>query len=320
MRTVLSGRCSRICLKGNGPPNCSHSLPRSRSLKRSGVRSPAVRLPPGGNAGSVWWSASKPTRRRARFCWPGPPAPASNRFCGWLADGEELGALETMLGLGLSRMNILRPAGINLVLRLVHRSLLGIGLRGLSADGAKRYRRLCRDVHPLIVCSGSNTPSLARLFFRARGLAVKFGDRRDMALFDLLIGSINVCNTPEHGNPRFHAIMARGYAALEALKEPDLFEQATPYLGIYHFIEGNYEQAMNLFSRASRKLRAQEHHLVEMFYVRHWSFAASCRGNFELAAGLLLSRAAHVRRAQRQPARPLHTWAARGVVLAHGAI
>ena len=84
--------------------------------------------------------------------------------------------------------------------------------------------------------------------------------------------------------------MARGYAALEALKEPDLFEQAAPYLGIYHFIEGNYEQAMNLFSRASRKLRAQEHHLVEMFYVRHWSFAASCRGNFELAAGLLLSR------------------------------
>ena len=206
------------------------------------------------------------------------------------ADGEELGALETMLGLGLSRMNTLRPAGINLVLRLVHRSLLGVGLRGLNADGAKRYRRLCRDVHPLIVCSGSNTPSLARLFFRARGLAVKFGDRRDMALFDLLVGSINVCNTPEHGNPRFHAIMARGYAALEALKEPDLFEQAAPYLGIYHFIEGNYEQAMNLFSRASRKLRAQEHHLVEMFYVRHWSFAASCRGNFELAAGLLLSR------------------------------
>ena len=146
------------------------------------------------------------------------------------ADGEGLRALETMLGLGLSRMNTLRPAGINLVLRLVHRSLLGIGLRGLSADGAKRYRRLCRDVHPLIVCSGSNTPSLARLFFRARGLAVKFGDRRDMALFDLLIGSINVCNTPEHGNPRFHAIMARGYAALEALKEPDLFEQAAPYL------------------------------------------------------------------------------------------
>ena len=219
-----------------------------------------------------------------------PSGSGLESFLRLAADGEGLRALETMLGLGLSRMNTLRPAGINLVLRLVHRSLLGIGLRGLSADGAKRYRRLCRDVHPLIVCSGSNTPSLARLFFRARGLAVKFGDRRDMALFDLLIGSINVCNTPEHGNPRFHAIMARGYAALEALKEPDLFEQATPYLGIYHFIEGNYEQAMNLFSRASRKLRAQEHHLVEMFYVRHWSFAASCRGNFELAAGLLLSR------------------------------
>ena len=98
-----------------------------------------------------------------------PSGSGIESFLRLFADGEGLRALETMLGLGLSRMNTLRPAGINLVLRLVHRSLLGIGLRGLSADGAKRYRRLCRDVHPLIVCSGSNTPSLARLFFRRGG-------------------------------------------------------------------------------------------------------------------------------------------------------
>ena len=102
-----------------------------------------------------------------------------------------------------------------------------------------------------------------------------------MALFDLLVGSINVCNTPEHGNPRFHAMAsARGYAALEALKEPDLFEQAAPYLGIYHFIEGNYEQAMNLFSRASRKLRAQEHHLVEMVLCQALELCGFLPGEF----------------------------------------
>ncbi|MFQ8737657.1 MAG: hypothetical protein ACLSAH_18060 [Bilophila wadsworthia] len=108
--------------------------------------------------------------------------------------------------------------------------------------------------------------------FPGAGLAVKFGDRRDMALFDLLVGSINVCNTPEHGNPRFHAaIMVCGYTALEALKEPTCSNRRHPISAFTISIEGNYEQAMNLFSRASRKLRAQEHHLVEMFYVRHWA-------------------------------------------------
>lgn len=133
-----------------------------------------------------------------------PSGSGIESFCGCLRMGKSLGHWKRCWA-GLEPHEHLAPAGVNLVLRLVHRSLLGVGLRGLNADGAKRYRRLCRDVHPLIVCSGSNTPSLARLFFRARGLAVKFGDRRDMALFDLLVGSINVCNTPEHGNPRFHA-------------------------------------------------------------------------------------------------------------------
>ena len=77
-----------------------------------------------------------------------------------------------------------------------------------------------------------------------------------------------------------HVFIRAEYAALEALKEPDLFEQAVPYLGIYHFIEGNYEQAMNLFSRASRKLRAQEHHLVEMFLCQALELCGFLPGEF----------------------------------------
>ena len=41
---LFEGKCS---------PELLAQLAQSRSLKRSGVRSPAVRLPPGGNAGSV---------------------------------------------------------------------------------------------------------------------------------------------------------------------------------------------------------------------------------------------------------------------------
>ena len=90
------------------------------------------------------------------------------------ADGEELGALETMLGLGLSRMNTLRPAGINLVLRLVHRSLLGVGfacpalfpgagagreVRGQTRHGALRP---ARRFHKRLQYAGTREPAFPR--------------------------------------------------------------------------------------------------------------------------------------------------------------
>lgn len=69
---------------------------------------------------------------------------------------------------------------------------------------------------------------------------MKFGDRRDMALFDLLIGSINVCKYAGTREPAFpRAILALGYAAAGGAQEPDHFGWATPLSGHYHFIGGS---------------------------------------------------------------------------------
>ena len=132
------------------------------------------RLPPGRKRRFRLVECVQAHKEACSFLLARPRRLVSNCFSRLSADGEELGALNDV-GAGLEpHENTLRPAGINLVLRLVHRSLLGVGLWGTERRRRKRYRRLCRDAILLIVCSGSNTPSLARLFFW-RGLAASLG-------------------------------------------------------------------------------------------------------------------------------------------------
>lgn len=217
-----------------------------------------------------------------------PEETAFERFLSRIAGGKELEALETFLELGVGRIDSLSPAETRDMLLFLMSRLRHIPLP--SSEAVRRFLRLCRDLHMFVVCSGNFIPRVLPIFFRARAQATRIGDEGEAALFDLLIGSLNVCNLPEHNSPRFHVIMARGKATLDRLGTPELFEAAAPYLGIFHFIEGEYEQAMNLFSVVSRKLRIQERYYFEMFYVRHWAFSAANRGNFDLAANLLLSR------------------------------
>lgn len=205
-----------------------------------------------------------------------------------LCEGQELEALEGLMTLGQARINGLpsRLAGAMLCFLAARLHRLPLS----SEEEQRRFLPLCRDVHTFAVCTGHFVPALVPLCLRARACALHLRDRDESILFDLLAGSLNVCNTEQHNNPRLHALMERGRQALEAARDPRLFEAAAPYLGIYYFIRGEYDRAMNLFMRASRRLRAQRHYLFEMFHVRHWSFAATNRGDADLAVTLLRSR------------------------------
>lgn len=204
-----------------------------------------------------------------------------------LARGEEVSALETLQKLGVDNINSLSSRETRAIQLFLTERLRCLPLEPSSL---RRFWNLCHELHMFVVCSGNYIPGLAQLYFRAGAQAVRVGERNEAALFDLRVGALNVCNTPEHNDPHFHAIMKRGKEALERLNSPDLLEAAAPDLGIFYFLEGNYDQAMILFSRVSRKLRVQERNYFEMFYARHWGFAAANRGNFDLAESLLLSR------------------------------
>lgn len=205
-----------------------------------------------------------------------------------LCEGQEFEALKGFMALGQERINDLpsRLAGAMLCFLAARLHRLPLS----SEEEKRRFLPLCRDIHTFAVCTGHFVPALVPLCLRARACAIRLRDRDESILFDLLAGSLNVCNTEQHNNPRLHALMERGRQALEAARDPRLFEAAAPYLGIYYFIRGEYDRAMNLFMRASRRLRAQRHYLFEMFHVRHWSFAATNRGDADLAVTLLRSR------------------------------
>lgn len=201
---------------------------------------------------------------------------------------RELDGLERLMSLALARINHLRPGLLREMLWFLAGRLHGLPLASDEETG--RFLRLCRELHTFVVCAGNFIPCLVPLCLRARALAWRKGDRHEIILFDLLVGSLNVCNTGRHNNPRFHALMEKGREALEAARDPALFEAAAPYLGICYFLNGEYDRAMNIFMRVSRRLRAQRQPLFEMFYARHWSFAATNRGDADLAVTLLRSR------------------------------
>ena len=210
------------------------------------------------------------------------------RFLRSLAEGDELGALEAFLEQGEQRIRALSTDDMRAMLMFALERLRNLSPSTLLQ--IKRFLGLCRELNLFIVCSGIFIPGLPQFFFQARDMALGTGDMGETALMDLLIGSLNVCNIPEHNSTYFHEIMARGRAELDTVKDPVLVETAVPYLGIFAFQEGDYEQAMNFFSRASRKMRIQRRRYFEMFYARHWGFAAANRGDFDLAVRLLLTR------------------------------
>ena len=210
------------------------------------------------------------------------------RFLRSLAEGDELGALEAFLEQGEQRIRALSTDDMRAMLMFALERLRNLSPSTLLQ--IKRFLGLCRELNLFIVCSGIFIPGLPQFFFQARDMALGTGDMGETALMDLLIGSLNVCNIPEHNSTYFHEIMARGRAELDTVKDPVLVETAVPYLGIFAFQEGDYEQAMNFFSRASRKMRIQRRRYFEMFYARHWGFSAANRGDFDLAVRLLLTR------------------------------
>ena len=226
-----------------------------------------------------------PAVRRLRSLPTGHPLTDCLRL---LCEGQELEALEGLLTLGQARINGLpsRLAGAMLCFLAARLHRLPLS----SEEEQRRFLPLCRDVHTFAVCTGHFVPALVPLCLRARACALHLRDRDESILFDLLAGSLNGGNAGQHHKPRPPALRARGRQALEAARDPRLFEAAAPYLGIYYFIRGEYDRAMNLFMRASRRLRAQRHYLFEMFHVRHWSFAATNRGDADLAVTLLRSR------------------------------
>ncbi|MDO5537022.1 MAG: sigma 54-interacting transcriptional regulator, partial [Desulfovibrionaceae bacterium] len=204
------------------------------------------------------------------------------------ARGREFDGLEAFLRLGIDRAGRLATDAMRDMLLFLRLRLQA--LTPSDTGSGRRFLSLCRELGLFVACSGTYVPGLPEFYLRVREDIDRMGDRGGAALMDLLVGSLNVCNVPEHNSAEFHAAMTRGRKTLMELKDAALLEEAEPYLGIWAFVEGEYDEAMSFFSRASRRMRISGRRYFELFFARHWSFAAASRGDFDLAVKLLLSR------------------------------
>ncbi len=199
------------------------------------------------------------------------------------ACGRELEAVETLFLLADRLQGKVGPESINTLTLLAMRCLLGLHVDRATPGFVRRYLSLCSRLFPLLVGCGCQTPSPALIFLRACGLAKLEGDRKLAAFFELMTGATNMCNHSGHNSARRHAVMHHGRNELLATADPEDLLNASPYFGIWHFMEGEYREAMREFQLASPQLRKDGQTMLELFCLRHWCFSAFNLGLFEFS-------------------------------------
>ena len=219
--------------------------------------------------------------------------PFRRGFMGFLklaAAGRELEALEELLVFGVGVVDTAPSRCVNAICLLLVRCMLGLDGRKPENRDFARCCAICMRAQNMIVGAGVSIEALPLFLFKGLGFARCSKDPELIALSELLVGTVNVSNTPLHNNAVFHAVMARGAFYVENSNSTTLLMKAVPYLGLYHLIEGNFRQAATFLLIAVQQEEKNGHRMLEMFYGRQWSHAVSCRGDFEYAGSILQAK------------------------------
>ena len=219
--------------------------------------------------------------------------PFRRGFMGFLklaAEGRELDALEELLVFGVGVVDTAPSRCVNAICLLLVRCMLGLDGRKPENRDFARCCSICMRAQNMIVGAGVNIEALPLFLFKGLGFARCSKDPELIALSELLVGTVNVSNTPLHNNAVFHAVMARGAFYVEHSNSTALLMKAVPYLGLYYLIEGNFRQAATFLLIAVQQEEKNGHRMLEMFYGRQWSHAVSCRGDFDYAGGILQAK------------------------------
>ncbi len=163
--------------------------------------------------------------------------------------------------------------------------LARLPMRHAPVENIRRYIALCLDAQALTFYFLHAVDAAILMLFRARGIAHAIGDLRSIALINLAIGSMGGRPTDRHNSPRLHAIMRRGVASTNILGDEDILEQASLYLGIYHFIEGRYDEALAHFAQAGHAPTAWE--LRQDLLTIYTSSCCAYRAEFDAAISIV---------------------------------
>lgn len=180
--------------------------------------------------------------------------------------------------------------------------LLLSGLRRWSGDteeaeALRRYLSVFRSVQGISIYMGKSGQEVLDLLPRARAAAEALGDRRVTLMLDLTEASQRHL-TRMHNTERPYALLARTLASIRELGDPDILEEASHSIGILHFMQGAYSEALPYLETGAVSRFTAHFNYFEEARLRYIGSAACSLGLPAKAAGILLAglREARLRR------------------------
>ncbi len=125
-------------------------------------------------------------------------------------------------------------------------------------------------------------------YYKMRGIAFFWGDRRSLAHIDLGIGYTQINLRSPKKAAFYQQVMSRGVAAIEELGDSDILLRSASMLCFYYFVEGNYPKAINsAYSSLYLPDFARYGNFDRSLY-SHATLSAIHLGEFDIAANILI--------------------------------
>ncbi len=199
-----------------------------------------------------------------------------------------LDGAEQMLALVERVLSASGDSGAAVLLDLCVAELGKWSTEGRTAEQIRRYPNLVLTIQGMALYLPKCIDRARQLEPVAREAATLSGDTRALALLDLVGGCFgNVA--PRHDPAASHAMLTRGIKAIQKLGDADITARAANFLGLLHYLQGDFEQVLVHFEIARQYPQMwKSRYFTEQSSI-YTSTAAMYLGRFPLALGILES-------------------------------
>jgi transcriptional regulator with GAF, ATPase, and Fis domain/Tfp pilus assembly protein PilF len=143
---------------------------------------------------------------------------------------------------------------------------------------------LVMELSDVCFSEGSSVKDLPALLETFRDLAARKGDRRSWALIGLHMGRLLYFS--DQRGLAFDCFSEAG-EAVEEMGDEDILWQSAKFLGIFSFMQGDFQRAIEQFERALRPFGEAKAHLISPYAPLFMAVSCACLGEFHRAIGIL---------------------------------
>lgn len=210
-----------------------------------------------------WATADFPRARRLRFAQLLEDAEASPQARCILLLTREEGALDAYMELQALIESLITSSatkGASACLRLLIDGLRGRRIRDNDTPELRTFIDLVLMAQSNAFYLGACMAEARQLSERAAAAARLLGDARTLALTRLIEGCLGSLSGQAHGDPV--AALRQGVDAINSMGDSDILEQASHFLSLLHYVQGDFRGTFRHFEAAQ--------HCAPMFKCRYF--------------------------------------------------